>query len=255
MWKVTLILLLLPLAAQASCTDKNDPAYDLAVSQGDYEKAFELVAREVQLNPAEKQRFKIIPGFSYTHDDRHGQADPESLELHLDPGLFIEGKEGACQGIAHERTHLRQFQRDHRRLHAYFSTHPVPGSGWKGCDREELSNPDASHAEEQAYTCLQDNDLVIHASAMDIEAVLSQVPYAANRVLRDEDLDYLVENLTRWSQNQTLITDHSNESYYLPEIKREDIRAFCEGMKEGWKRNAAMSEASEAWRYFCRVRR
>src|ERR1051326_6094823 len=107
-----LILLLLPALVEASCSDNGDPAYNLAVSQGDYDKAFLLVARELRLRSEEVKHFKIVPGFSTSHDERHGQADPETLDLRLDPALFIEGKEGACQGVAHERTHLKQFERD-----------------------------------------------------------------------------------------------------------------------------------------------
>src|SRR5882762_2625263 len=93
-----LILLISPLALEASCLDDDDPAYNLAVSQGNYEHALQLVSRELHLSPEEQRHFKIVPGFSPAHNDRNGQADPDTLELHLDPGLFIEGKEGACQG-------------------------------------------------------------------------------------------------------------------------------------------------------------
>src|SRR6266446_1119820 len=100
------LLLLCSLLLQASCLDNDDPAYNLAVGQGNYERAFEIVAREIHLTPEQQRRFKIIQGFSTKHDDRNGQADPDTLELRLDPELFIEGKEGACQGIAHELEHL-----------------------------------------------------------------------------------------------------------------------------------------------------
>src|ERR1035438_10269130 len=102
-----LILLFYPLSIQASCIDNNDPTYNLAVSQGNYAKAFDVVAQELHLRAEEVRHFKIVQGFSRSHDDRHGEADPDTLELTLDPGLFIEGKEGACQGMAHELTHLR----------------------------------------------------------------------------------------------------------------------------------------------------
>src|ERR1019366_4536020 len=114
------ILLLSPIALDASCLDNDDPVYNLAVNQGNYEKAFRLVSQEMHLSRSEEEHFKIIPGFSQKHDDRNGQADPDTLELHLDPALFIEGKEGACQGVAHELEHLKQFQRDRRELHAFY---------------------------------------------------------------------------------------------------------------------------------------
>lgn len=248
------LILLLPAMIQASCTDDTDPAYNLAISQGNSLQAFDLIARELHLSSNDKSHFKIIPGYSDTHDDRHGQADPDNLEIDLDPGLFIEGKEGACQGVIHELTHLRQFERDRRRLHAYYSTHPIPEQGWKDCDHQILSGTTPSQAEDEAYACLQDNDFASHEAAMDLEAVLAQIPFATKRMLREEDLNYLVENLALWSSHQTMITDHSNESYYLPEIKREDIHAFCDGAKQGFERHADLNQVLGAWRYFCRVK-
>jgi len=251
MWGLTLILLLLPLSAQASCTDNHDPVYNFAVSQGDYEKAFRLIARELRLNPEEERHIKIIEGFSSNHDDRHGEADPESLELHLDPNLFLEGKEGACQGITHELTHLRQFRRDRARLHAFFSTRPVSNTGWNGCERDQLAKPDADQAEEEAYSCLQDNDLFPHNASDDIEAVLAQIPYATGHTLRDEDLTYLAENLKSWSDHASLVSDQSNESYYLPEIKREDIRIFCRGTAFARKNFATSAPFEQTSLFFC----
>jgi hypothetical protein len=237
MWGLTLILLLLPLCAQASCTDNYDPSYNLAVSQGNYDKAFQGVAQELHLSAEDQRHFQIIQGFSRAHDDRHGQADPDTLDLHLDPGLFIEGKEGACQGVVHELTHLHQFQRDRRRLHDYVTKHPSPNAG---------------QAEDDAYDRLQDNDLVPHAAAADIEAVLAQIPYASGHVLRDEDLSYLVENLAAWASHQSMISDYSNQSYYLPEIKRQDVRLFCHGFDYARQRHANTAPAVGAWQYFCR---
>ncbi len=270
MISLLLIFLIFPAPLQASCLDNADSAYNIAVSQGDYQKALHLVAGELHLTPEQERRFKIIQGFSYNHDDRHGQADPETLELRLDPGLFIEGKEGACQGMAHELAHLRQFRRDRRRFHAYFSKHPVPEDGWKDCDREELAKPpatqqagvrpavwrtDSDQAEEEAYACLQDNDLIPHAAADDIEALLAQIPYATQHTLRDDDLNYLLDNLKRWSDHASMVTDQSNESYFLSEIKREDIRIFCKGTDYARKNFANPAPFQQAWLVFCRVRR
>jgi hypothetical protein len=209
MWRLLLILLFFPASIQASCTEASDPAFNLAVSQGDCAKAFGIVSDELLLSSAEISHFKIIPGFSGAHDDRNGQADPDSLELRLDPGLFLEGKEGACQGVAHEVTHLRQFLRDRRLLDAHYPKDP--------------------QREQDAYDSLEDNDLAAHAAAQDIEAVLAQIPYASGGALRDEDFRYLVENLKRWADSQTMMISRSNESYYLPDIKREDARMASRG--------------------------
>jgi hypothetical protein len=248
---ILLIFLLFPLTIQASCTDNVDSDYDLAVSQGDYVKAFSRVAQDLHLSAEDKSHFDIIPGYSRSHDDRHGQADPDTLQVHLDPDLFGEGKEGACQGIAHELTHLRQFRRDRSRLHAYFSTHSVPESGWSGCDREVLNHPDSNQEEEEAYSCLEDNSLATHAAAEDIEAVLAQIPFASNRTLRDDDFDYLVDNLKNWADSQSMLTNHSNESYYLPEIKKEDIHQFCMGVHYAHQQKADIPTASAASLLFC----
>lgn len=233
MWCFLLILLFSPAAVQASCAGP-DPAYALAVSQGDYQTAFERVSQEIHLRPEEKRRFQIIRGFSRSHDDRNGQANPESLEVRLDPGLFIEGKEGACQGIAHEVTHLRQFQRDRRRLHIRYSTDP--------------------RREEDAYDSLEDNDLAVHAAAMDIEAVLAQLPYATGHTLRDDDFSYLVENLNNWSDHASELSNPSNQNYYFPEIKNEDIRIFCQGAEFARKNLANTESFQQAWLAFCRTR-
>jgi len=249
-----LILLFYPLSIQASCIDNDDPAYNLAVSQGNYAKAFDLLAQELHLRRDEASHFKIVQGFSASHDDRHGEADPDTLELSLDPGLFMEGKEGACQGVAHELTHLRQFQRDRRFLHNTFSKQPVPEKGWNGCDRDHLDKPDAAKAEDDAYECLEDNDVAPHAAAEDIEAVLAQIPYAAQHLLRNDDVSYLAENVKNWADHEAMITDHSNESYYLPEIKSEDIRIFCRGFKETRALLVNTGPALGAWQFFCRGR-
>ena len=202
MWGLTLILLLFPVLAQASCLDNDDPLYNLAVSQGNYSDAFHVVAQELAMPRDVQSHFKIIQGYSQQHDDRNGQADADTLDVSLDPNLFLEGKEGACQGVEHEWTHLKQFHRDREKLHAFFSSRPVPQDGWKGCDKEELEDMTPEKAEAQAYSCLQEYDLAAHAAAMEIEAVMSQIPYANQKVLRDDDLKYLLENLTNWSDHQ-----------------------------------------------------
>jgi len=234
--------------------DNSDPAYNLAVSYGDYDKAFRLVSGELHLTAEEERRFKIMPGFSRNHDDRHGQADPETLEVRLDPDLFIEGKEGACQGIIHELAHLRQFERDRRALGIYYSSHPVTATGWDGCEHETLSKPQKNEAVEEAYACLEDNELVPHAAAEDIEALLAQIPYAAGQRLREEDFSYLLEKLKRWSGHSSQVSLLSNQSYYPLEIRREDIRLFCLGTDYARSHLANPLPFQKAWASFCQIR-
>ncbi len=246
-------LLLSPVVLHASCLDNDDPAYNLAVNQGNYEQAFSLVARELRLTPSEKGHFKIIQGFSQNHDDRNGQADPETLELRLDPGLFLEGKEGACQGAAHELEHLKQFEKDRRVLHAYYAQHTPTENGWNHCNRENFGTQDPEKAEEDAYDCLQDNDLITHAASDDIEAVLAQLPYATEHKLRDDDLDYLLEKLKAWTDNVSMIQDQSNSNYYLPEMKRRDTRTFCRGILHIQQRRLNIAPYYNVWQMYCRI--
>ncbi len=252
MWWLV-VLLISPIPLEASCLDANDPAYNLAVSQGNYEYALKLVARELHLSPGDERHFKIVPGFSQAHDDRNGQSDPETLELHLDPALFIEGKEGACQGMAHELEHLRQFQRDRRALHATYAHQTPSGNGWDKCERENFGSQDPQKVEDDAYGCLEDNDLITHTSADDIEAVLAQLPYARDRKLRDDDMSYLLDNLRAWVQNISMIQDQSNTSYYLPEIKRRDTRIFCRGVQHIQERRLDSSPFYQVWLMYCRI--
>jgi hypothetical protein len=234
MWFL-LILLIAPMA-HASCLDNNDPTYILAVNEGHYDLAFHLVARELHLTSEEEKHFQVIPGFSRAHDDRHGQADPDTLELKLDPGLFIEGKEGACQGMAHELAHLKQFERDRKALHVFYA-----------------DKPNAAQAENAAYDQLEDNDLATHAASEDIEAVLAQVPYAQGKILRDEDLDYLRDQLKTWVDHVFTIQDQSNNSYYLPEIKKIDTRLFCRGVQYIQRMRLDSSPYYSVWQMYCRI--
>jgi hypothetical protein len=252
MWWL-LLLLLFPSALGASCLDSDDPAYDLAISQGNYDQAFKIVAREMRLSAKDEAHFKIVPGFSQSHDDRNGQADPDTEDLRLDPQLFLEDKNGACQGIAHERQHLRQFEHDRHALHAYFSQHPLPSAGWDHCDREHFGTSDPQVVEDDAYACLEDNDLKTHAAAEDIDAVLAQLPYARNATLRDDDLTYLTNNLQMWVDNVGMIQDQSNTSYYLPEIKKWDTRLFCKGVHHLQTRRMNVRDYYQVWQSYCRI--
>jgi len=252
MWWLVL-LLVAPSALVASCLDNDDPAYNLAVNQGNYEGAFRIVTRELRLSPEEQSHFKIVQGFSQGHDDRNGQADPDTLELRLDPALFIEGKEGACQGIAHEREHLRQFRRDRQMLHASFARRTGSGDAWDKCDRENFGSSDPQKIEADAYSCLEENDLATHAASDDIEALLAQLPYAQNRILRDDDLQYLHEQLKSWTENVAMIQNQSNTSYYLPEIKRRDTRLFCRGVHYLQERRMNVGPYYNVWQMYCRI--
>jgi len=229
-----LLFLILSLIGQpalyAACQGDEDPAFTLLIAQGDYAGTMHLVLKSLHIAPAEANRFYLDPDVGAHSDDVHGQADADTEQVHIDPGLFLEGESGACQGILHELQHLRQFTRDHQRLHALFSKMPAPGtSGWSGCDRDELQAADAAPLEAQAYSCLQDNELSTHSAAGEIEAVLAQLPQAAGGRLRDEDMDYLRDNLKTFADHSSMLTNPSNEAYYLPAIKKEDIRIFCRG--------------------------
>ena len=59
--------------------------------------------------------------------------------------LFEEGASGACLDLAHELAHLRHFQRDRK------------------------ASPN-----EEAFESLEDNDLITHNAAYEIEAVLTE---------------------------------------------------------------------------------
>jgi hypothetical protein len=165
----------------------------------------------------------------------------------------MEGKEGACQGIAHELEHLKQFQKDRRTVHSYYAKRAPSENGWDKCERENFGTSDPQKAEDDAYGCLEDNDLITHTAADDIEAVLAQLPYARDRSLRDDDLSYLLDNLKVWVQNVSMIQDQSNTSYYLPEIKRRDTRIFCRGVHHIQERRLDSSPFYQDWQMYCRI--
>jgi hypothetical protein len=81
---------------------------------------------------------------------------------------------------------------------------------------------------------------------------MAQIPFASGRTLREDDFDYLMENLKRWVGSQSTVTNHSNESYYPPEIKKEDIRQFCLGVHYAHEKHADISFIRPTARFYCR---
>jgi hypothetical protein len=197
-----------------------------AVAQDDYDKALAIVLKDLPIAPEERQHFHIVKGLSAHIGDSHGQSDPDTGDTQIDPGLLEEGESGACQGAMHELTHLRRFRADRNRLKVYYTSHAPSQSGWTGCASTETP----SKPVERAYDCLEENVLTTHAATAEIEAVLAQRPYAYRGILRYEDVAYLKKNLRDWTMQSNLIRSTSNEGYYLPVIKKEDIRFYCRGL-------------------------
>jgi hypothetical protein len=203
-----LAILTIPVSLKAACEDV-DALYEKAVSAGDYAAALARVSDDLHIPATERSRFQIDLELAQRIPDLHGQSDPVKMEAHLAPELFQEGKLGACEGVAHEWSHLRHFASDREQLH-------------KG-----LPNTDGSR-EQDAYENLEDNDLLPHAAAHEIEAVLAQTE-TSRQSPREEDRDYLIENLEKLYSSRKILADHTNEDYYLPAIKDEDKRSFCRG--------------------------
>src|SRR5580698_9247149 len=86
----------------AACGPVEDPAFSLLVAQGDYAGTMHLVLQGLHIPQAEAGRFYLDPDVGAHSDDVHGQADADTEQVHIDPGLFLEGESGACQGITHE---------------------------------------------------------------------------------------------------------------------------------------------------------
>lgn len=231
-----LILWMLSTPVWPLCREAPDPAYESVIAHGNYKQALSMVLDAVAMTRAEREKFRLIKGLSLENGDRHGQAEPETREVLIDPDLFLEGEEGACQGIAHELAHLRQFHRDLEALRRYYG--PTTAE-------ETIQN---------AYQALQDNDLASHAAAADVEAVLAQIPYASRHRLREEDVDYLRHHLKRWVEDKPARQTRANETYYLPELKRSDTRIFCRGLLHLRSYSADDAWFDPSWNNECRVR-
>ena len=94
-----------------------------------------------------------------------------------------------------------------------------------------------------------------HAAAMDIEAVLAQLPYATRHTLRDDDFSYLVESLKNWSDHATRAERSIQPRLLSFRNKKEDIRIFCKGADFARKSLGNPTPFQQAWRAFCRIRR
>jgi len=228
----------------------DDPGFSQAVAEGRYDRALDIILQDLHVAKTERQHFKIDTGLSTHTDDLHAQSDADTQETSLDPALFMEGKSGACQGVAHELDHLRRFEHDRQRLHAWYSRNSPREAGWSGCDHSILGGADPARAEQDAYDCVVDDALATHAAVYEIAGVLAQVPYSQGP-LRDEDRDYLHDHLKLFVDHQAMITDLSNESYYLPEIKAEDTRIFCRGLIYLNQTGGRLPNYEESWKAYC----
>ena len=81
-----LILLMILANVGPPAWTNNDPVLPGPLAAGGVMDAFRLIADEIKMPQDDRGHFKIIAGFSRTHDDRHGQADPQTLQVSLDPG-------------------------------------------------------------------------------------------------------------------------------------------------------------------------
>ncbi len=245
-------LLFPPSQSQAACGPAEDPAFETLVGKGDYAGALHLVLQDLHVSATEAGQFFLDPGVSERSDDRHGQSDPETQQSHLDPGLFLEGMAGACQGVAHELQHLRQFKRDTSHLKTYYAKQPPQErSLWVGCDVEGTLPTEPALLAAAAYPCLEDNDLSPHLAAYEIEAVLAQIPFSPAHLLRDEDLQYLQDHLKLFADHTKLLDARTNEGYYLPAIKKEDIAVFCRGAHFFRRKHLDTSAFDAAWNRYC----
>jgi hypothetical protein len=238
--------------ALAVCGSKEDLTFNRQVSQGDYAGMLHRVLEALHVPPDQAVQFYLDPTVGAHTEDVHGQADPDTGQAHIDPGLFLEGESGACQGIAHEWQHLRQFKNDRQRLHAFYLKKPRPEAAqWSGCDRNNFQTTEAVSGEEDAYSCLEDNELATHTAAADIAAILAQVPYATEGQLRYEDTDYLQDNLKNFGEHASMLSDKNNEAYYLPMIKTEDLRIFCQGGRYIHQKGLPSADFDEAFASLC----
>ena len=45
-------------------------------------------------------------------------------------------------------------------------------------------------------------------------------------------MNYLTDNLKSWADHEAMITDHANESYYLPDLKRKMFKSSAADLKK-----------------------
>ena len=228
---VSLLILGHPQPIRAAChPGAEDLSLRQAVARDDYDQALAILLKDLPITPDERQHIHIVKGLSAHNGDSHGQSDPDSGETQIDPGLFDEGESGACQGAMHEVTHLRRFREDHDHLKTYYATHTQSPSGWTGCETDRTPKEPLPSPVDRAFDCLEEDVLTTHSATAEIEAVLAQRPYAYRGILRYEDVAYLKKNLRDWTMHSTMLQSTSNEGYYLPVIKKEDIRFYCRGL-------------------------
>jgi len=238
--------------ANADALGPGPLSYQRSLGKEDFAGALELVLEQIRASSEDRRHFHLTKGLYRKTGGRAAQTDPETLEVYVDPGLFInETYGGACQMLAHELAHLRHLARDRRRLRRHFEIARSPSAGWAGCDRDEPASRDAGAMEARAYGCLEDNDLIAHDAAYEIEGVLSQLPYAPDARLRPEDYDYLNGYVKSWIAHPRAFQSRDDEQYYLPEMKREDLKIFCRGLR--YVRKAGETYHPE-WDTLCRNR-
>jgi len=221
--------------------DPPDPRYDDWVGHQHYSEALALIFDRLNFAPDERQKFRLDPLLSLQVPDVHGQSDPDSQTTRIDPALLQEGESDACQGVLHEREHLRQFAADRRALMAYYAHHAAQPAEWQGCDEDPGRDPVAA-----AYGCLEDNQLRAHEAADEIGAVLAQ--RQSGGALSPEDAAYLLAALRRFDQARPTLKATSNEGYYLPGLKANDARLFCLGVLD---RKEAGERVPKTWAASC----
>jgi hypothetical protein len=65
----------------------------------------------------------------------------------------------------------------------------------------------------------------------------------------------LTDHIKTWIDNHQRVTDLSNESYYLPENKKQDSRIFCQGVDYVLRNGNNTTYYQQAWLTYCGGRR
>ncbi|HVO32554.1 MAG TPA: hypothetical protein VMU17_01485 [Elusimicrobiota bacterium] len=198
------------------------PSYDEAAANHRYAEALGIMLNALNVTASERAAISIQPGLSAANDDRHADAEAAPMRIQVDPALFEDGYDWACQEVVHELTHYRHFASDRRALHDFFAT-PAGRSStqWRGCDDYDATVHAPSALEQTAFLCLEDDALTPHSAAFEIEAVLAQAA-ASGEPLHPEDYDYLAEHAQAFRRSSATFKNESNEAYYLPSLKTED---------------------------------